>query len=77
MSAESTAAIALHPEILRRDGRPQFAVLPYEEYVALRARLEDLEDVLEIRRACQEEVAEPHTPLDEVLHEFDVRREAP
>ena len=63
MSAESTEAIALHPEILRRDGRPQFAVLPYEEYVALRARLEDL--------------AEPHTPLDEVLHEFDVRREAP
>lgn len=77
MSAESTEAIALHPEILRRDGRPQFAVLPYEEYLALRARIEDLEDVLEIRRVRQEEVAEPRSPLDEVLREFDVRREEP
>lgn len=75
MSADITHPIALHPEILRRDGRPQFAVLPYEEYVALRTRLEDLEDVLEIRRARAEDVAEPRATLDAVLSEFDVRRE--
>ncbi len=77
MSADTPEAIALHPEILRRDGLPQFAVLPYEEYVALRSRLEDLEDVLEIRRARQEEVAEPRVALEDVLREFDVRRKGP
>ena len=40
-------------------------------------RIEDLEDVLEIRRARQEEIAEPRSPLDDVLREFDVRREEP
>ncbi len=44
---------------------------------ALRSRLEDLEDVLEIRRARQEEVAEPRAALEDVLREFDVRREVP
>ena len=45
MSASRSAAPDLHPEILRRDGRPQFAVLPYEEFLALQQRLEDLEDL--------------------------------
>ena len=40
-------------------------------------RIEDLEDVLEIGRARQEEVAEPRSPLDVVRREFDVRREEP
>lgn len=75
MSASRSAAPDLHPEILRRDGRPQFAVLPYEEFLALQQHLEDLEDLLELRRARGEEVAEPNAPLDEVLGEFGVRRD--
>ncbi len=31
--------IELHPEILRKDGRPQFAVLPYEEFLQLQGIL--------------------------------------
>lgn len=33
------------PQIIESNGEPAFVVLPYAEYEALRARLEDLEDV--------------------------------
>jgi hypothetical protein len=31
--------IELHPEILRKDGKPQFAVLPYEEFLQVQQAL--------------------------------------
>ena len=31
--------IELHPEILSKDGKPEFVVLPYEEYLRVKAAL--------------------------------------
>lgn len=31
--------ITMHPEILSKDGKPQFAVLPYEEFLQVQAAL--------------------------------------
>jgi hypothetical protein len=31
--------ITLHPDILTKDGKPQFAVLPYEEFLQVQAAL--------------------------------------
>ncbi len=75
MSGKSENVLDLHPEILHKDGKPEFAVLPYEEYLALRERLDDLEDVLALRQARDENAAEPGIPLDDVLREFGVSRE--
>ena len=47
--------LTLHPEILSKDGKKQFAVLPYEEFVALQSRLEDADDLLELRKARRAE----------------------
>ncbi|HEX4413722.1 MAG TPA: hypothetical protein VH107_08840 [Lacipirellulaceae bacterium] len=41
----------LHPEILTKNGKKEFAILPYEEFLALQERLADAEDVLELRKA--------------------------
>ena len=43
--------MTLHPEILIKDGKKQFAVLPYEEFVSLKERLEEMEDLMKIRKA--------------------------
>lgn len=45
----------LHLEFLIRNGKKQFVMLPYEEFVALQERLEDAEGLLELRKAkrCQ------------------------
>jgi hypothetical protein len=62
--------LELHPEILRKNGRNEFVVLPYEEFVALRERLEDAEDVLELRSAKQAEADAPTTSLQDVKREL-------
>ena len=43
--------LKLHPEILVKDGKKQFAVLPYEEFLAVQERLADAEDLFELRDA--------------------------
>jgi len=55
--------MTLHPEILVKDGKKQFAVLPYEEFVSLKERLEDMEDLLQLRKAKKAEGRKPTVPL--------------
>ena len=43
--------LKLHPEILRKNGKKEFVVLPYDEFEAVKELLEDAEDLLELRRA--------------------------
>jgi len=52
--------MTLHPEILVKDGKKQFAVLPYEEFVSLKERLEDL---LQLRKAKKAEGRKRSVPL--------------
>lgn len=65
--------IKLHPEILKRDGKEQFAVLPYEEFVALSELLEDMEDFHIIEEAQAADTGEPGIPLDEVKRRLNLK----
>ena len=51
--------IVLHPEILEKDGQPEFAVLPYEEFQAVRELLMDYDDLRDLRAAKSEEADAP------------------
>ncbi len=62
--------IQLHTEFLVKNGKRQFAVLPYEEYENLLALLEDLEDLRELRAAKEVEGDAPGLSLDEVKKLF-------
>lgn len=61
----------LHPEILTKNGRKEFAVLPYEEYVALQEWLADIEDLLDLRAAKETEHDAPAVSLTEVESHID------
>ena len=61
----------LHPEILTKNGKKEFAVLTYEEFVALQEWLADIEDLLDLRAAKQAEQDAPTIPLVEVESRFD------
>ena len=65
--------IDLHPEILKRDGKEQFAILPYEEFVALRESIEDAQDLLALRKAREEDTGEPGVSLDEMMRRFGMK----
>lgn len=58
--------LKLHPEILVKDGKKQFAVLTYEEFLAVQELLADAEDLLEFRKAKRAEGKKRSVPLAEV-----------
>jgi PHD/YefM family antitoxin component YafN of YafNO toxin-antitoxin module len=62
--------ISLHPEILMKNGKKEFVVLPYEEFVALQELLADLEDLRDLQTAKQESTDEPSVTLTEVKAEL-------
>jgi len=59
--------IELHPEILKKNGKSEFVVLPYEEYEALQELLADYSDLLELRAAKNKESHRPSVPLSEII----------
>ena len=63
----------LHPEILVKNGKKQFAVLPYEEFVAVQEWLADAEDLLELRKAKRAERKKRSIPLAEVKRAIGLR----
>jgi hypothetical protein len=65
--------IKLHPEILKRDGKEQFAVLPYEEFLAIQELLEDMEDLRLIEEAKAADQGEPGIPLEEVKRRLNLK----
>ena len=64
--------IELHPEILKKNGRKEFAVLPYEEFVALTEALADYEDLRELRAAKAEEAQAETLSLKEARKRYGV-----
>jgi len=65
--------LKLHPEILVKDGQKQFAVLPYEEFLAVQERLADADDLLELRKAKRTEGRKRSVPLAEVKRQLGLR----
>ncbi|MDQ3397051.1 MAG: type II toxin-antitoxin system Phd/YefM family antitoxin [Deinococcota bacterium] len=50
--------LELHPSFIERDGKREYAVLPYDEYLELQALIEDAQDLLSLRQAKQEDDGE-------------------
>lgn len=64
--------LELHPEFLKKNGRPEFVVLPYEEFVQLQECLEEAEDLLELRRARAENAGEPGISLADAKRQLGI-----
>ncbi|HKP71310.1 MAG TPA: hypothetical protein VJT82_00125 [Pyrinomonadaceae bacterium] len=62
--------INLHPEVLSKNGKKEFVVLSYEEFLALQEFLEDVEDLLDLRAAKQEAKDEPTISLEQAKIEL-------
>jgi PHD/YefM family antitoxin component YafN of YafNO toxin-antitoxin module len=62
---EEIIMIQLNPEFLKKNGKPEFVVLPYEEFVQLQELLADLEDLQDLRQAKTDEKDAPTVSLAE------------
>jgi hypothetical protein len=58
--------MTLHPQIIEKEGKKEFVVLPYEEFLPLQEQIKDYEDLKDLRCAKDEELDAPTTPLSEV-----------
>ena len=55
--------VTLHPNVLERDGKKAFVILPYEEFVLVEEQLEAYEDLQALRAAKAKEAAAPTVSL--------------
>lgn len=62
--------MAIHPQIIEKEGKKEFVVLPYEEFLQIQEALEDFEDLKELRKEKEESKNKPNTPLDKVAEEL-------
>ncbi len=62
--------LKLHPEVVVKNGKKEFVVLPYEEFLAMQDRLADADDLLELRKAKRSEGRKKSIPLAEVKRQL-------
>ena len=55
----------LHPNFIEKNGKKEFAVLPYEEFVKIKSKLEDYEDLMLLRQTKEENKNEPAISLQD------------
>ena len=58
--------LKLKPEILKKDGKNQFVVLTYEDYLRVRELLEDAEDLKSLRASKARQAGARRIPLAEM-----------
>jgi PHD/YefM family antitoxin component YafN of YafNO toxin-antitoxin module len=62
--------MSIHPQIIEKNGKKEFVVLPYEEFLRLTEELEDYEDLKTLREEKALAGQEPSRRLDDVLREI-------
>jgi hypothetical protein len=65
-------SIELHPEFLTSGGERQFAVIPYDEFVALQEWIEDTQDMFDLRLAREENKDAPTYTIEEVRKDLGI-----
>jgi len=55
------------PQIIEKEGKREFVVLPYKDYQAIEELMEDYMDLLDLREAKQTQKNQPSINLDKVI----------
>ena len=62
--------MSIHPQIIEKNGKKEFVVLPYEEFLRLKEELEDYQDLKTLREEKALAEHEPSRRLDDILREI-------
>ena len=63
---------SLHVNYIEKDGKKEFVVIPYEEFIELQEQLADYEDLRELRKAKAAEGTAPTVSLEEAKKQFNM-----
>ncbi len=65
--------MTLHPQIIEKDGKKEFVILPYEEFISIKEELENYEDLKDLREAKESSKYEENIPLSKVIDDLDLK----
>lgn len=63
--------ITLNPQMIEKDGKTEFVVLPYEEYQEILEYIENYLDLLELKDSIVTVHDEASTSIDDVIREIE------
>ena len=62
----------LHPQLIEKEGRNEFVVLPFQEYQKLTEVMHGYEDLMDLREAKEEAKGEKGVPLNKAMSEIGI-----
>lgn len=62
----------LHPQVIEKEGKKEFVVLPYEEFKALEETMHDYEDLRDLREAKEASKSQVGVPIANVIADLDL-----
>ncbi len=65
--------MTFHPQIIGKNGKKEFVILPYEEFIAIKEELENYEDLKDLREAKESSKHEKSIPLGKVIKDLDLK----
>lgn len=65
--------MVLNPQVIKKNGKKEFVVIPYEEFLAIQEALEDYDDLKDLRQAKAESKNEKSVPLDKVIRDLKLK----
>ena len=63
---EANTMVTLRAQIIKKNGKKEYAVLPYEEFLKVREELQDYEDLRCLREAKETERDTPTIGIDDL-----------
>ncbi len=64
--------MTIHPQIIKKEGKNEFVVLPYDEFIKIQDALEDYEDLKLLREEKEKSKDQSTVPLDKVIMDMDL-----
>ncbi|MDP2902748.1 MAG: hypothetical protein Q8N96_06530 [Methylovulum sp.] len=64
----------LHPQLIEKEGRKEFVVLPFNEFQALTELMNDYEDLMDLRAAKEEAKGEQPVSLASAIAELGLQQ---
>jgi len=65
--------VTLHAQIIKKNGKKDYAVLPYEEFLKVQEELEDYDDLRSLREAKETEKDAPTIGMAELKKKIRTR----
>lgn len=64
--------MTIHPQIIEKEGKKEFVIISYEEFLKIQDALNDLDDLKELREEKERSKNEPARKLDDVIKDLNI-----